>query len=151
MDPSARMAAALAGPADPEIVACEARLRAAQLDADVAALDALIADVMLDEPVKLDGAMVDSEAADAAAMNALDLAIDEAAGAGPAADDGKVSVARAAVPGMAQLRLVPHSHGFLMRAPVVIAETFAFLERGRFDAPAALPAPSAAAADSLAR
>jgi pimeloyl-ACP methyl ester carboxylesterase len=66
----------------------------------------------------------------------------------PGADDGKVSVARAAVPGMAQLRLVPHSHGFLMRAPVVIAETFAFLERGRFDAPAA---PPAAPPDSLAR
>ena len=39
--------AALAGADDPEIVALEARLRRAQLDADVAALDALIADELL--------------------------------------------------------------------------------------------------------
>lgn len=41
----------LVGEPDPEtvreIVACEARIRAAQLDADVAALDALIADALL--------------------------------------------------------------------------------------------------------
>ena len=37
----------LVGPADPAIVRAEARLRAAQLDADVAALDALIADELL--------------------------------------------------------------------------------------------------------
>src|SRR5215210_6082403 len=37
----------LAGEADPEIVALEARIRAAQLHADVAALDALIADEIL--------------------------------------------------------------------------------------------------------
>ena len=43
----AAMAALLAGPPDPEIVECEARIRAAQLDADVAALDALIADALL--------------------------------------------------------------------------------------------------------
>lgn len=41
------MAAALVGAADPEIVALEARLRVAQLDADVATLDALIADELL--------------------------------------------------------------------------------------------------------
>ena len=41
------LAAVLVGPADPEIVALEARLRAAQLAADVAALDALIADALL--------------------------------------------------------------------------------------------------------
>jgi ketosteroid isomerase-like protein len=41
------VAAALIGVADPEIVALEARLRAAQLDADVIALDALIADDLL--------------------------------------------------------------------------------------------------------
>ena len=41
------MQAALVGPADPEIVALEARLRTAQLAADVAALDALIADKLL--------------------------------------------------------------------------------------------------------
>ena len=43
----AAMAAVLVGDADPEIVALEARLRAAQLDADVAALDALIAERLL--------------------------------------------------------------------------------------------------------
>ena len=37
------MAAVLVGPADPEIVGLEARLRAAQLQVDVAALDALYA------------------------------------------------------------------------------------------------------------
>ena len=43
----ATMQAVLVGPADPELVQAEARLRAAQLDADVAALDALIADELL--------------------------------------------------------------------------------------------------------
>ncbi|MDB4882433.1 MAG: hypothetical protein JWL95_1199 [Gemmatimonadetes bacterium] len=43
----AAMQAALVGPADPEIVALEAALRAAQLGADVAALDQLIADELL--------------------------------------------------------------------------------------------------------
>jgi ketosteroid isomerase-like protein len=37
----------LLGPNDPEIVACEAQLRAAQLAADVTALDRLIADELL--------------------------------------------------------------------------------------------------------
>ena len=39
--------AVLVGPADPEIVALEAALRRAQLDADVAGLDALLADDLL--------------------------------------------------------------------------------------------------------
>jgi ketosteroid isomerase-like protein len=39
--------AALLGPADPEIVALEARLRGAQLNADVAVLESLIADELL--------------------------------------------------------------------------------------------------------
>jgi ketosteroid isomerase-like protein len=39
--------AALVGPADPEIVALESRLRTAQLAADADALDALIADKLL--------------------------------------------------------------------------------------------------------
>ena len=43
----AAMEAVLVGPADPEIVAHEARIRAAQLGADVAALDRLIADELL--------------------------------------------------------------------------------------------------------
>src|SRR4051812_42513751 len=47
MDTATGMETALVGPADPEIVALETRLRAAQLDADVAALDALIADALL--------------------------------------------------------------------------------------------------------
>lgn len=41
------MQAVLMGPADPEIVACEAAIRAAQLNADVSALDRLIADDLL--------------------------------------------------------------------------------------------------------
>ena len=41
------MAAALRGTADPEIVALEERIRAAQLSADVDALDLLIADELL--------------------------------------------------------------------------------------------------------
>ncbi len=39
--------AVLVGAADPEIVACEAQIRAAQLAADVAALDRLIAEELL--------------------------------------------------------------------------------------------------------
>ena len=42
-----RMAAALVGAADDEILELEARMRVAQLDADVAALDALISDDLL--------------------------------------------------------------------------------------------------------
>ncbi len=41
------MEAALVGAGDPEIVALEARIRTAQLEADVAALDSLIADELL--------------------------------------------------------------------------------------------------------
>jgi len=41
------MAAVRVGTADPEIVGLEARLRAAQLQADVAALDALLAETLL--------------------------------------------------------------------------------------------------------
>jgi ketosteroid isomerase-like protein len=41
------MQAVLVGSADAEIVACEARMRAAQLEADVAALERLIADELL--------------------------------------------------------------------------------------------------------
>lgn len=46
-DDLAVMTAVLVGAPDPEIVACEAELRAAQLGADVAALDQLIADELL--------------------------------------------------------------------------------------------------------
>jgi triacylglycerol lipase len=56
----------------------------------------------------------------------------------PGPDDGKVAVARAGVPGMRAFRAVPHTHTFIMRAPSVIADTFTFLECGRFpDASAA--------------
>ncbi len=41
------MTAALQGPPDPDIVACESRLRAAQLSADLVALDQLIDDQLL--------------------------------------------------------------------------------------------------------
>ena len=43
----AQMAAVLVGAADPEVVGLEARLRDAQLNADVAALDALLAETLL--------------------------------------------------------------------------------------------------------
>ena len=43
----ARMAAVLVGPADDEMIELEARLRGAQLEADVPALDALISDDLL--------------------------------------------------------------------------------------------------------
>jgi len=43
----ARMASVLVGPSVPEIVSAEAELRAAQLGADVAALDRLIAEELL--------------------------------------------------------------------------------------------------------
>jgi ketosteroid isomerase-like protein len=47
MDGAEAMRAALVGAPDDEIVALEAEIRAAQLDADVAALDRLIADELL--------------------------------------------------------------------------------------------------------
>ena len=61
----------------------------------------------------------------------------------PGPDDGKVSVARAAVPGMRDLVTVPHTHTFLMGAPDVVAYTFAFLEHGRFGAAAGVAGPQA--------
>jgi len=47
MSDEAPMRAAAVGAVPPEIIVAEARLRRAQLDADVAALDALIADALL--------------------------------------------------------------------------------------------------------
>ena len=41
-------------------------------------------------------------------------------------------LARAAVPGMRDFLVVPHSHTFLMRAPAVIAQALHFLEHGTF-------------------
>jgi triacylglycerol lipase len=48
-------------------------------------------------------------------------------------DDGKVSIARTAVPGMRDFIVVPHSHTFLMRAPAVIRQALHFLDRGEFE------------------
>jgi ketosteroid isomerase-like protein len=45
--PSHELQSVLIGPADPDIVTLEARLRAAQLSADVSALDTLIAENLL--------------------------------------------------------------------------------------------------------
>jgi triacylglycerol lipase len=45
-------------------------------------------------------------------------------------NDGKVSVRRAAVAGMRDFLVVPHSHPFIMRAPSVIAQSLHFLEHG---------------------
>lgn len=50
----------------------------------------------------------------------------------PRPNDGKVSVAQAAAPGMRAFLVVPHSHPFLMRAEVVLAQTVAFLAAGSF-------------------
>jgi hypothetical protein len=47
-------------------------------------------------------------------------------------NDGKVSVQRASHPAMRGMIVVPHSHSFLMRAPVVIRQCFHFLEQGAF-------------------
>lgn len=53
-------------------------------------------------------------------------------GAFTGTNDGKVSVARAAVAGMHDLRIVDRGHTFVMDAPEVVADVFHFLEHGRF-------------------
>lgn len=52
----------------------------------------------------------------------------------PGADDGKVSVERAKVEGMADFLVLPHSHPFIMNAQEVIDQTLHFLREGRFGA-----------------
>ncbi len=51
----------------------------------------------------------------------------------PGKDDGKVSVERAQVAGMADFLVVHHSHPFIMRADDVINQTIYFLGNGHFD------------------
>jgi pimeloyl-ACP methyl ester carboxylesterase len=55
----------------------------------------------------------------------------------PGRDDGKVSIERTKLPGMADFTTVRCSHPFLMKDRQVIALTLRFLDTGRFSPPAA--------------
>lgn len=50
----------------------------------------------------------------------------------PGKDDGKVSVDRAKVAGMADFLVVPYSHTFITRSPEVAEQVVYFLRNGRF-------------------
>ena len=52
----------------------------------------------------------------------------------PGPDDGKVAIARASAAGVRDFLVVPHSHPFIMRAPMVHRQIFHFLAHGRFAA-----------------
>ena len=51
----------------------------------------------------------------------------------PGRDDGKVSVERTRLPGMADWIAIPATHPFIMRNKTAMAETVAFLRSGKFD------------------
>lgn len=51
----------------------------------------------------------------------------------PGTNDGKVSVARAKVEGMADFLALPYSHPFIMEESEVIQQTIYFLQYGRFN------------------
>lgn len=50
-----------------------------------------------------------------------------------APNDGKVAITRAAVEGMRDFLVLPHSHTFILWAPDTIRQTLYFLEHGKFD------------------
>jgi len=51
----------------------------------------------------------------------------------PGDDDGKVSIERAKLEGMADFLVVHHSHPFIMKKDLVIQQVLYFLEHGRFE------------------
>ena len=50
----------------------------------------------------------------------------------PGDDDGKVSIERAKLEGMADFLVMPHTHPFVMNSDYVIHQTGYFLQHGSF-------------------